>query len=411
MSKFNFYVGIDLGNSQQAICVLDQNKKELSRQSVGTNDVVNHLLRAIGQVPVNEVAVAVEDRNNVVVDALLELGFAVFSINPKQADRFRDRMSASGAKDDRRDALVLARALYTDMEFFLRRPALTELEAKMRIYRRREATMAEEVRRLSSQLYALVQRLDPTLLTLCAGADEAWFWSLFLAASKDVRLTTSKVEALLRKEGKRKLDELVPTVMAVVGNDQRARATKSMISIVMVEAKTLITVLRAIETERLKALKDLTAFVEDEAKRDRVTDDGRTVAGTVAILLSMPGIGIKTAADLVADATPLLHRDKLHLLRAVAGVAPVTKQSGKSRSVSMRRACNPRLRNAMFHAAQAAVRHDVIFKNYLEKLLAAGHARARALRSVADRILRVLVAMLTSGTLYDPERATQAAAA
>lgn len=409
MSEFMFYIGIDLGNPQQAICVLDQKKKEILRLSVETNDAVSRILTAIGSTPREQVAVAVEDCNNVVVDALLDLEFAIFSINPKQVDRFRDRMSAAGAKDDRRDALVLARALYTDMEFFQRRPPRTELEARMRILRRREATMAEEGRRLSSQLSALVQRLDPTLLTLCAGADEVWFWSLLLAVLKGP-MTTSTVTTLLKKEGKRKLDGLVPTVMAVVGNHSRARASKSMTAMVVVEVKTLVTVLRAIEKERLKAFKDLEAFVDDEAQRQQDTD-GRTVPSTVAILLSMPGIGIKTAADLVADATPLLRRDKLELLRAVTGVAPVTKQSGKSRQVSMRRACNARLRSAMFHAAQAAVRHDVTFKRYLEKLLAAGHGRPRALRSVADKMLHVLVAMLSDTTLYKAEPATQAPAA
>ena len=41
-------------------------------------------------------------------------GFAVFALNPKQLDRFRDRFTAAGAKDDRRDAHVLADALRTD---------------------------------------------------------------------------------------------------------------------------------------------------------------------------------------------------------------------------------------------------------------------------------------------------------
>jgi hypothetical protein len=39
---------------------------------------------------------------------LVERGFQVYAINPKQLDRFRDRYSMSGAKDDRRDAFVLA---------------------------------------------------------------------------------------------------------------------------------------------------------------------------------------------------------------------------------------------------------------------------------------------------------------
>ncbi len=67
----------------------------------------------------------------------------------------------------------------------------------------------------------------------------------------------------------------------------------------------------------------------------------------------------------------------------------------------MRRACNIRLRNAMHHAAEAAARHDPAFKAYFNKLVAAGHGRAtRALRSVADKMLRVLVAMMTDRTLY-----------
>jgi len=42
----------------------------------------------------------------------------VYSINPKQLDRFRDRFCVSGAKDDRKDALVLASALRTDSRHF-----------------------------------------------------------------------------------------------------------------------------------------------------------------------------------------------------------------------------------------------------------------------------------------------------
>ena len=44
----------------------------------------------------------------------MERSFAVHSINPKQLDRSRDRHSPAGAKDDRRDARVLASALRND---------------------------------------------------------------------------------------------------------------------------------------------------------------------------------------------------------------------------------------------------------------------------------------------------------
>lgn len=403
MSEFIFYVGIDLGNTQQAVCVLDGLKKLVLQRSSGINEAAFDVVKAVGDVPFEQVAVAVEDCNHVVVDALLDLGFTIFSINPKQADRFRDRMSAAGAKDDRRDAQVLARALMTDLEFFHRRPPLTDLEMHMRVARRREATMAEEVRRLSSQLYAKVQRLDPSLLRLCEGADERWFWALLIAVLNKPKPPQARhLETLLRKEGKRKLVELVPRVMAIVGDTKRSRANGKLATFMMPEVRTIITALRTLETQRARAMADLTELVESERTRKDVLNGDRDAPSAVAIVLSMPGIGIKTAADLIGDATHLLRRDQLGLLRAVTGVAPVTKRSGKSHQVTMRRACNVRLRNAMHHAAQAAVRHDADFKAYFEKLRAAGHGHARALRSVADRMLRILTAMMSEQTLYRP---------
>ena len=64
------------------------------------------------------VAVAIEVPHGPVVDALLDRGFAVHAINPKQLDRLRDRISVAGAKDDRRDARVAAAGLRTDPHLF-----------------------------------------------------------------------------------------------------------------------------------------------------------------------------------------------------------------------------------------------------------------------------------------------------
>jgi Transposase len=59
------------------------------------------------------IAVAIAVPHDPVVEALLERGFWVHAINPKQLDRFRDRFTVAGAKDDRRDARVLANSLRT----------------------------------------------------------------------------------------------------------------------------------------------------------------------------------------------------------------------------------------------------------------------------------------------------------
>ena len=67
----------------------------------------------------------------------------------------------------------------------------------------------------------------------------------------------------------------------------------------------------------------------------------------------------------------------------------------------MRHACNGRLRHALYHCARVAVMGDLPSKTYYTAQRQRGHTHGRALRAVADRLLRILVAMLTTRTLFD----------
>lgn len=75
------------------------------------------------------VGVAISTPRGPVVECLMERGLAVHSINPKQLNRFRDRYSSTGAKDDHRDARVLASALRTDPHCLRRRDACSSKSA------------------------------------------------------------------------------------------------------------------------------------------------------------------------------------------------------------------------------------------------------------------------------------------
>ena len=87
----------------------------------------------------------------------------------------------------------------------------------------------------------------------------------------------------------------------------------------------------------------------------------------------------------------------------------MTRQSGKQRLVVMRYACNRRLRAALFHWARVSIQHDTAARQYYAALRARGHSHARTLRSLADRWLRILTAMLTTRTAYDAGRFAVAA--
>jgi transposase len=117
-------VGIDLGQWLHQACVLDSNGELVEERGFehsldGLSSTLDWLLNLASMDP-ERLAVAIEKPHGSVVESLLERGIAVFAINPKQVDRFRDRHSMSGAKDDRRDAFVLADALRTDGHRFQR---------------------------------------------------------------------------------------------------------------------------------------------------------------------------------------------------------------------------------------------------------------------------------------------------
>jgi len=180
------FVGIDWGSKSHAVCVLDaQGKKLLEREVRHHGDDVRDFvvkLRALAGDDMSVVSAAMEAPQGVMVEALLECGAKVYSINPKQLDRFRDRHSVSGAKDDPLDAYVLATSLQTDPGLFraisLPSPEMMRLSALSRSYE----AMTEQVLSLSNQIREQLRRYYPQMLELGDWHDEPWLWLLFEAA-------------------------------------------------------------------------------------------------------------------------------------------------------------------------------------------------------------------------------------
>jgi hypothetical protein len=106
----------------------------------------------------DSVAVAIEVPRGPVVEAFLEGGFTVFSINPKQLDRFRDRYTVAGAKDDSRDAYVAADSLRTDQHCFRRLGVHHPDVVRLRELSRTEESLGGDLRRVINQLYQLLLR-------------------------------------------------------------------------------------------------------------------------------------------------------------------------------------------------------------------------------------------------------------
>jgi hypothetical protein len=109
-------------------------------------------------------------------------------------------------------------------------------------------------------------------------------------------------------------------------------------------------------------------------------------------------------------AEPLRRRD-YHALRALSGVAPVTRRSGKTCIVIRRLACNQRLARTLYHWARVASQHEPVSQRRYAELRRRGHSHGRALRTIGDRLLFVACTLLQRQTLFDPDHLSHKAAA
>jgi transposase len=401
---YEWFVGIDWGSQQHQVCVLDRDRRRVGERAVDHDGASLARLAdwlwtmSVGQP--QRVAVAIEVPRGAIVEGLLERGFHVFAINPKQLDRFRDRHSVAGAKDDRRDAFVLADSVRTDRPSFRRLQLDDPQLLVLRELSRAEETLLEDFRRSANRLRDQLHRFYPQMLQLCSAADAPWLWDLLDLAPTPAHaalLSTEQVQRVLKVHRLRRIT--TPEVLACLQASAlpvapgTAEAAQAHCGFLLPCLRVLAEQLRACG-QQVDAL--LRTMADEPGAGERPSD--------VAIVRSLPGVGRKITAWLFAEAAqPLAERD-YQVLRTHSGLAPVTKQSGKRRLVVMRRGCNPRLRHALYHMARVAMQRDAHFSRVYAALRAKGQRHGQALRTIGDRLLRILVAMLRDRTCYDASR-------
>jgi transposase len=405
----DLFIGIDWGSKSHAVCVVDaQDQRLLEREVLHRGEDVLAFLDQMLQLAggdLGRVVAAMEAPHGVMVEALLERGVTTYTLNPKQLDRFRDRHSGAGAKDDDLDAYVLATSLRTDRRLFreisIPSAELMALTALSRTYQ----TLTDHVLAVANQIREQLLRYYPEIRELGAWHEEEWLWHLFEAAptpARAARLTERRVAGLLqghhirRYKAKDILCRLRQRSLPVASGVPEAAAKRIAL---------LLPVLRAANTQRnacsheMKQL--LTSFTKNE------TDSPEKMHHDAALLLSLPGIGVHNGAVMLTEAYSALQQRDYQALRRLAGVAPVSKRTGgraHKPHVQQRHACSRRLREAFYHWGRIAARYDPRAHQHYTDLRARGHSRGRAVRGVTDRLIAVLIAMLRTGQPYDPTR-------
>src|SRR6202008_3296614 len=196
---------IDWASETHQVCLVNARGECVGERSVAhggaaLGELCDWLIARTGARPA-VIAVAIETPQGPVVEALLERGFRVHAINPKQLDRFRDRFTVAGAKDDRRDARVLGDSLRTDRHAF--RPVSVDdpVIVELREWSRIAEDLSQERSRLTNRMREQLWRYYPQMLALADDLAANWvldLWSQAPTPAKAARLRETTVERFLK---------------------------------------------------------------------------------------------------------------------------------------------------------------------------------------------------------------------
>jgi transposase len=395
------YLGLDWASEIHLVALVDQQGRlldewEIEHTRTATIGLLSRLEREGGP---GGVRIAIESGAPLLVDLLVEAGYAVFEINPKQADRFRDRHSPAGCKDDRRDAYVLADALRTDAAWLTPvvpdRPETQELRQRSRARER----LVEHRVRTGLQLRETLRRYYPALLELGRKMHDAFLLSLLEAyptPAQARRGRAERIDKLLRTHRIRSLDgdalqSLLKAPAFVVPEPVEAACRE--------EAEHLVAQIRLLNTQIEEAEERLDALLDRHADRDLVR--------------SLPGMGQRLAADVLAElGDDPRRRTEPEVLTVYSGTAPVTRASGTRRkprkngqrasvSVRMRYGCNRRLQKLLWLAARASLARSAWARAFVDQRKKAGLPYNATLRALAGKWAKILAHLLATRTLYD----------
>lgn len=406
INDIQWFVGIDWATQSHCVCLLDAEgrpvgQREFVHGGAGLTDLRGWLLEQTQAAP-GQIAVAIETPHGPVVEMLLEHGFVVFAINPKQLDRFRDRFTVAGAKDDRRDAHVLGSSLRTDRAAFRQLAVDNPVVIELREWSRMAEELQQERTRLANRLRQQLWRYYPQAAKLTDDVGNDWFLALWQKVPTPDSAAKASEKTIARVLGAYRIRRLDAATVLKTLREAPLFVAPGTTEAACAHIRSLAARLHLVNQQTKQtqqSLDRLCAKLEEEE-----SSSGQSFEQCdVTILRSWPGIGRIVLATLLVEATEPLRRRDYHALRALAGVAPVTRQSGKQRFVIRRLACNRRLQNAVHHWSRVALQHDAATRRRYDALRQRGHGHARALRGVGDRLLFALCATLKLQTPYDAD--------
>lgn len=395
MLAASLFVGIDWAGQEHAVHAMDAAGRRVAAFTIDhTQEGFEALVKRLASLgPAGELPVAIERPDGRLVDALLEAGHPVVPVQPNAIKAWRDGEVLSGAKTDESDAELIAEYLrLRQHRLRVAAPYSDETRALRAVVRSRGDLVDARVA-AHNQLEACLDAFWPGAKVVFADvtSDIALAFLERYPTPASARLLGEKRMAAFTTKhgysGRRPAAELLERLRSapegvLAGAEAEARRDGVL---------GYVKVIRTLNA----SIKDLTRSVIDHLDEH---PDG-------AIFTSLPRSGQVNAAQMLAGWGDCREAyDGPEAVAALAGLAPVTKASGKHTSVSFRWACNTRLRVAVTTFADNSRHASEWAADVYQQAIDRGCDHPHAVRILARAWVRVIYRCWVERIPYDPAR-------
>jgi Transposase/Transposase IS116/IS110/IS902 family len=405
------YCGIDWAEGHHDLALIDGEGKLIGKRRIDENlDGVAELtamLAAAGDSADEPIPVAIETPRGLLVAVLRAAGRPIYPINPLAVARYRERTSVSGKKSDHLDAMALANILRTDAHLHRMLPDDSPLARSITVLARAYQDAVWRRTKIVQELRARLREYYPGFLaafasgsgsgrglstTQLASADARAVLAIAPSPAEGLTVSRARVETALRRGGRQRRTATLAARVSTVLRAPQLRQDPVVEQAMRVEAVALLGVLNAI----CESVDQLAAALGEAFAQHPDYE----------IITSFPGLADISGAIVLAEIGDDRNRfvdDRA--VQAFAGSAPITRASGKSRSVTRRRTKNNRLAAVGYcWAFTAASRPSPTREHYLHRR-ARGDGHPAALRHLFNRMLGQLHHCLATEQTYNPIKA------
>ena len=158
----------------------------------------------------------------------------------------------------------------------------------------------------------------------------------------------------------------------------------------------------------IKSLRKLATYLDSEITRtekqiqDHV-DNHPDLKQQCQLLESIPGIGKRTAAKLLAEIEDIANYKSARQVAAYAGLTPRNYRSGTIRGKTrLSKTGNARVRKALFLPAMTAKRYNPIVRSFCQRLACHGKNKMQVIGAAMRKLIHIAFGVLKSGKQFDP---------